>query len=602
MAAVMYLPCCIACAEEQKPEPEPQKEEPVTTVITASNVTVEEGKTVSIGAATNSSAAISYTSADPSVATVSSAGAVTGVKAGSTTIALKVEAVEDKFTAAETSISVTVTAVETPPDNNPKPGPYTFVASPLKEKWNAGDQIYVQGSYGPAAQVITLTSGQISADGTTATVDLSGDLFKYFSDPDPLYAAWPAEVVEKDDGLVNKVLTFSSCDKLITQAYLDGTEFKFKDISALISFTVSGGYDRFIIAGAQRPGLRFTGSYKNEYSSEKTTPDKPKNDGYPFREESLEDGASNILWFPSGITLGGGFTLYFAKGDEWTACYTYTDDVKLKAGQKLELGDISGQLVSYDGGKPRMPEVTEITKFTVKFNELSGICVDLSGDFVWALGDSGEICQVSLEGELLNRAELRTTTGSSLDSEGMAFNYDTGDIIISCEANVVCKIPADKVSEIFAESRFKGVEKLFDIADAKSFGNAGAEGCAYYKDNLAYIGTQTGSYLYLVNLETGEVLWRKGLREMHTVITEIAGLCYDPLTDWLWVIDSESHKFFALTGDAEQLLGAYTLKTRSNEESICVDHKNGCVWVGDDYGSTSYIYKYEMSGLDDFIK
>ena len=78
-------------------------------------------------------------------------------------------------------------------------------------------------------------------------------------------------------------------------------------------------------------------------------------------------------------------------------------------------------------------------------------------------------------------------------------------------------------------------------------------------------------------------------------------MCYDPLTDWLWVIDSESHKFFALSGDAEQLLGAYALKTRSNEESICVDHVNSCVWVGDDYGSTSYIYKYEMSDLDDFI-
>jgi hypothetical protein len=32
-----------------------------------------------------------------------------------------------------------------------------------------------------------------------------------------------------------------------------------------------------------------------------------------------------------------------------------------------------------------------------------------------------------------------------------------------------------------------------------------------------------------------------------------------------------------------------------------VDHKNQCVWVGDDYGSTSYIYKYELSGMDDFL-
>ena len=64
---------------------------------------------------------------------------------------------------------------------------------------------------------------------------------------------------------------------------------------------------------------------------------------------------------------------------------------------------------------------------------------------------------------------------------------------------------------------------------------------------------------------------------------------------------SKSHKFFALTGDAEQLLGAYTLKTSSNEESISVDHKNQCVWVGDDYGSTSYLYRFDFTGLDDAI-
>ena len=596
---ILLFSCCLSC---DKPEPAPEpEEEAIEATITASDVTVEEGKTASIGAATNSSASIVYSSADANVATVSSAGLVTGVKAGNTTITLSVPAVEGKFTAAEKTISVTVTAAPAPPDNNPKPGKYTFTASTLKGQWNVGDQIYVQGGYGPAAQVITLTADQISADGKTAGVELSGDLFKYFSDPDPFYAVWPAEAVHKEDGLTSKIVEFDVFDILLTQAFLDGTDFAFGDVSSFISFSVSGGYDRFIIAGANRPGLRFT-SYKNEYSSAKKTPTKPKDDGYPFREEALAAGGGpNIMYFPGGIHFTGGFTLYFASGDNWTASYTYTEDTNLKAGKKLELGDITSQLVPYEGGKPHLPEMGDYTKYTVQFNELSGICADLSGDFVWALGDGGEICQISLDGAVMKKVGLRTTSGSTLDSEGLSINYDTGDILISCEPNVVCKIPAASVPDIFVSSPFKGVESLFKIKDASGFGNAGAEGCTYYKDNLVYVGTQTGSYLYLIDLETGEVLWRKGLREMHTVITEIAGLCYDPLTDWLWVIDSESHKFFALTGDAEQLLGAYSLKTRSNEESICVDHKNHCVWVGDDYGSTSYVYKYDMSGLDDFI-
>lgn len=90
-------------------------DQPVTATITASNVSVEEGKTVSINATTNSTAAITYTSASTAVATVSSTGVVTGVKAGSTTITLKVAAVEGKFTAAEKTINVTVTAAATPP-------------------------------------------------------------------------------------------------------------------------------------------------------------------------------------------------------------------------------------------------------------------------------------------------------------------------------------------------------------------------------------------------------------------------------------------------------------------------------------------------------
>ena len=101
-----------ACGTKEDPQPQPEPDKTVTAVITAGDVTVEEGQTVSIGASTNSSETISYASADASIATVSAAGDVTGVKAGSTTISLKVAAVKDKFTAAEKTIKVVVTAKE----------------------------------------------------------------------------------------------------------------------------------------------------------------------------------------------------------------------------------------------------------------------------------------------------------------------------------------------------------------------------------------------------------------------------------------------------------------------------------------------------------
>ena len=97
-------------------DPEPAKA--ATATITAADVTVEEGASVKINATTNSTATITYASNDAAIATVANDGTVTGVKAGSTTIKLAVAAVEGKFTAAEKSINVTVTAK---PDVPPTP-------------------------------------------------------------------------------------------------------------------------------------------------------------------------------------------------------------------------------------------------------------------------------------------------------------------------------------------------------------------------------------------------------------------------------------------------------------------------------------------------
>ena len=109
LAMVGFVSC-----NKDKPTPTPEKKAETAT-ITAGDVTVEAGKTVKINATTNSTAAITFETADASIATVASDGTVTGVKAGSTKITLKVAEVKDKFTAAEKQINVSVTAAEVPP-------------------------------------------------------------------------------------------------------------------------------------------------------------------------------------------------------------------------------------------------------------------------------------------------------------------------------------------------------------------------------------------------------------------------------------------------------------------------------------------------------
>ena len=114
---------------------------------------------------------------------------------------------------------------EDPPvdDGKPKAGDYTFTVSPLKGKWEAGDQILVHGSYGPAAKTYTLQASNISSDGKTATLKLEADIFEYLAAPDNLYAAWPASAVEANDGLMDATTSFSVANILLAQAYLEGT-------------------------------------------------------------------------------------------------------------------------------------------------------------------------------------------------------------------------------------------------------------------------------------------------------------------------------------------------------------------------------------------
>lgn len=472
-----------------------------------------------------------------------------------------------------------------PESEGPKAGTYTFTVSPLKGKWESGDKIYVHGSYGPSAQIVTLAASDISADGRTASVELDG-VFEFCLKPDYLYAAWPAEAVLPNDGIMNQSTDFAEFDGLVAVAYLNGNDFAFADASSCLKFKATG-YTDFAIAGNQRPGLRFT-SYTATYSSDGANWLGHKDDGYPFIYGKLDDGEVE-LWLPGTVKFDGGFSLYLGDGSNWTKSFACADVDRIKAGEVCELGDITSRLADYSGPAPKMPEMGGKTKYTMAFEELSGLCMSADKDFMWTVGDEGDLAKISFDGKLIEGSKVHIGG----DAEAVTLDPVTKNLIIGCEPNSVGRVNAPGYNN--------KLETLFKIADASKYGNAGQEGITYYKDGMIYSGMQTSSELYKIKLETGEVLQKKNLRQIFPVITEIADLEYDPETDWLWIVDSESKKIFALTGDAESLLGAYAIKTPSNPESICIDHKNGCIWVGDDYGSTSYLYKYEFTGLDDAI-
>ncbi|MCR5017669.1 MAG: hypothetical protein K6A64_02620 [Bacteroidales bacterium] len=478
------------------------------------------------------------------------------------------------------------------------PGTYKFTVSPMKGKWEAGDQIYIHGSYGPRAQIVTLKSGDISADGKTATAEL-GEVTSLLAAPDGLYAAFPASAVEQEDGLLESETTFKDFLSPVSVAYLKGDTFVFADAMSLLTFSVTGDYTDVAVGGMQRPGIRPI-SFTVDYTSENGTFSPARNDGYPFRYATVEDGKVSV-WFPGGVLFKGGYSVFIGKGDNWSMVYNVNKDTELAAGTIADLGDITSKLASYTGPAPKMPEKGQRTKYSIKFNELSGICLSKDEDFLWGVGDDGSIAKISLGGELLWEKWI------GCDLEAVSRNWDTEDLIVSIEdlynpSGSGQNIHSYNGIGLISHDGFNAVNGLYRIDAANKYNNAGIEGVTYYGGGLILAGAQANSHLFCIKLDTGEVLWHKMLYNKAT-ISEIADLCYDPLTGWLWVIDSENKKFFALSIDGENvnILGAYSVSEISNPESICVDHTHGCIWVGDDYGGTSYIYKYEFTGLDDAI-
>lgn len=462
------------------------------------------------------------------------------------------------------------------------PGIYQFIAPAMKGSWEEGDEIYVRGGTGATAVTISLKASDLSDGGRTASVRLE-DVTADDLDPDGLYAAWPADAVKQSYGVLNRKTTFKAFDGLLAVAYLDGDSFRFIDVDSAIEFTLNG-YDSYAIAATSREGLGFT-SFVVEHTSAKTAM-STKNDGYPFKYGDIAAEGKTRILFPGDITLGGGYTLYFCKDGKWCASYSSATEVSLKAGKPLDLGDLGTKISAYEGLEPKMPVMGKSTKYTIEdLYELSGLCLSADEDFLWAVGDEGDLAKISFEGELLSQIHIGG------DAEAVSRHPETGDLLIGLEP--------DGVGIVKGPDFYSRVKALFYLAKAKDYGNAGIEGLTYYKDNLIYVGTQTDSRLFLCNLETGEVIWDKAMYDRKCV-SEIADLFYDPLTDWLWIIDSEAKKFFAFNADATQLYGAYSVSSIGNPESICVDHKNSCIWVGDD-NDKSYLYKFEFTGLDDAI-
>ena len=227
---------------------------------------------------------------------------------------------------------------------------------------------------------------------------------------------------------------------------------------------------------------------------------------------------------------------------------------------------------------PGTPVKGKYTKYKASITELSGLCLSQDGTFLWGVGDQGQLAKIGFDGSVTKQF------GQSLDMEAITIDPVTGDLYMGCEANWVGVVRAPE---------YKKAVEIFRVAEAADYGNSGVEGISWYKDNMLLVGTQVGANLWAYTLD-GTVVWKKSIKAIAIGCQEIADICYDPVKDQIWIIDSESQSIFLLNGDASKHLATYKVNYAGNCESVCLDYERNCVWVADD-SDASVLFKVEFT-------
>ena len=216
----------------------------------------------------------------------------------------------------------------------------------LKQTWVAGDQIVVHGEYAKDQVTVTLAAGDISADGRSATLSVSG-LRPYKRDDcaSTLYASYPASAVDnlKHCFFYSK---FSTTDAQLMAASNNGDTFQFQNLCGILSLSVDGDYEGFRLSTPKKEALGY------EFMQVKLT-DKEQNYrqyiGEPVLQidGSFQDGQM-LVFLPEGTALNSGITLKLMQDGAFVKIFHFSEPVEIARGTLVDLGDITDDILDYE--------------------------------------------------------------------------------------------------------------------------------------------------------------------------------------------------------------------------------------------------------------
>ena len=230
-----------------------------------------------------------------------------------------------------------------------------------KTSWEVGDEILINaGANGNERVTVTLTASDISADGKKATIEVPSSLAPYDRSSDrgivsTYYAMYPAAAVAPGTLYYNQAFTNTN-DKLMAACNV-GDTFVFYNLNGIISFKVSGTFDKYVFYGNNDETVSYD-VYPVRVRDDGDGPEvsyyKPA-DTYKNPTALTQvtgnltaDGTTvNYICLPGGANLTGGFTIKFYSGSTISHIATTNTAVNVEHGKILPLGDISSRLVEY---------------------------------------------------------------------------------------------------------------------------------------------------------------------------------------------------------------------------------------------------------------
>lgn len=215
-----------------------------------------------------------------------------------------------------------------------------------KTAWEAGDQIVVHGEYAADQVIVTLSAGDISADGRTATKTV--DNLKPYTREDvgsTLYAGYPAEAVNNLRHCFFYTQFNDTNRPLMAACNTADDKFNFVDLNAAITFTAEGDYDSFTFFGNKKETIGY-GVYQVKITPEEQNYTQYLNDPVLTIDAPFTSG-ENRIYVPAGLRFEAGYTIKFKKGEGYVSILKTHDEETVAHGTVMDMGDINGAIEEY---------------------------------------------------------------------------------------------------------------------------------------------------------------------------------------------------------------------------------------------------------------